>query len=465
MKRLLYITFDFPPGRTSGIYRPVKFAKHLRSLGWEPTFITVRNPYVQATDKTLMKDIPPGTNIIRTSHLDFEGISKRIHDFLFRGAGTDGSSSAGRRRRFSAETSSTNGAGGLFKRAVLTPLRRFVWNWLLMPDTKIGWLPFAVHAAVRIARAERPDAILTTSAPPTTQIVGLLLSLILRKPWLVDLRDNWVVGYRHHYQSKLRVKLDEKLLGLILRRATRITTMCQGNADDLLREYPFIPRSAVQALTNGYDEEDFHNLPTESVRFERSEFNMLHVGTLYGHTDSLFLDAVAELVRERAELRSKLRIWLLGYTNEGFQHKINRLKLGEYIRHLGFRPHPEAIATMIAADVLLLFLGSEAILNQQYAGKFFEYMRSCTPILAIGYQGEIAGTLQRSGCGTLARYDDVEAIKAEIVRLYELKQQGLLRCHPCRSLIKSFEYSNLTGRLVSILEEMAEDHKKRRQDS
>ena len=83
MKKVLMITYDFPPARTSGIYRPVKFVKHLAKFGWEPVVLTVKNPYVPAYDHTLLKDIPKGTKIYSSRTVDLAKVNDDIHKFLF----------------------------------------------------------------------------------------------------------------------------------------------------------------------------------------------------------------------------------------------------------------------------------------------------------------------------------------------------------------------------------------------
>ena len=162
MKKLLFITYDFPPACTSGIYRPVKFVKYLREFGWEPVVLTAKNPYVEAFDNTLMKDIPEGTKIARAFSIDLSEINDKIYEWLF------GKPQAVNSTRLESlhstlpyKSSIASSVKIWIKRNILSRINVSLQNWLYIPDSKVGWFPFALFRAIRLIVKEKPDVICT----------------------------------------------------------------------------------------------------------------------------------------------------------------------------------------------------------------------------------------------------------------------------------------------------------------
>jgi len=158
MKKVLMITYDFPPMRTSGVYRPVKFVKYLKNYGWQATILTVKNPQRVAEDEDLLKEVPKECKIYRSYSFEPTKLEDRIY------------------QRICATTKKNKlrlaGIKNLVKRLFLSPLNDFVHNWIYIPDSKIGWFPFALCKALKLIKRENFDVIYTTSSPHTCHLVG-----------------------------------------------------------------------------------------------------------------------------------------------------------------------------------------------------------------------------------------------------------------------------------------------------
>lgn len=455
MRKLLMITYDFPPARTSGIYRPVKFVKHLRSFGWEPIVLTARNTSALAKDDTLLKDIPAGVRVVRTFSVDLFELTRRLHDFLYRRKSTGGLSREEARAADRVAPNPAPGADpkrGWLKRYFFHPLNDFAEEWLFIPDRMIGWFPFAFVAALRIMVREKPDVVFSTSTPQTSHVVGLCLKLLFRKPWIVDLRDNWFIGHENYHRSNLRCKLDHWLCRQFLSRGDQVVTMAEGNADDLLAAFPDPEKSKYQAITNGFDRDDFPEVPVSHGPDHSDKLVLLHIGTLYDGTAGQFFHALADLYAEDPYNLNNIQSEFIGYVGGQYQALIEQLGLTDKLSMPGFKPHPEAIQAMLGADVLLMFLGAKKITNQQFPGKFFEYLNAHKFILTIGRPGEIATSLERSGCGMLVPLDDATAIRRAVSDLLKRKRAGQLAVTPNRDFIARYEYRNLTGSFANVLE-------------
>ncbi len=454
-KKVLIISYDFPPARSSGVYRPTKFIKHLDRWGWRPIVLTAKNPYVVSHDDSLLADIPSHTAIYRALSPDLLALEAGIYRLLFGNprAAEDAFPAKTIADRSKASACPANQVSWL-KRLIFSPLREFVEDWAYIPDSKFPWYPFALMRALQIVNREEPDIILTTSAPHTAQLVGLTLKLVCRRPWVVDFRDNWVVGYRHNYRDQRRAAVDEWLMRIILRHADQVIAMSEGNAEDIRRHFRGEAHDKVWAIPNGYDEDDFRDLDADVSITDAADdgFVLLHMGTVYGVSYGRFFHALAGLFEEHPELREKIRVDFIGFPTPKCRQLSVDLQLGGIVRFLGFRSHPEALRAMQRADVLLLFLGGEKILNQQYPGKVFEYLRTERPVLTLGDRGEIVDTMRAGGCGVIAHYNHTEEIKAAIKRLYNNKLRGEPSVNPNPRIIGQFEYRALTEKFVEVLE-------------
>jgi glycosyltransferase involved in cell wall biosynthesis len=444
MKKVLMITYDFPPMRTSGVYRPVKFVKYLKNYGWQATVLTVKNPHRVAEDEDLLKEVPPECKIYRAYSLEPTKLEDRIYQKIY---------STPRKKK-----PQLAGVKNLVKSLFLSPLNAFVHNWIYIPDTKIGWFPFALAKALKLIERENFDVIYTTSSPHTCQLVGLSIKLLTQKPWVVDLRDNWVVGYGELYRYKLRVKIEEYLLKRILAKADSVITMCEGNAKDLIERFDFKDGFKYHAITNGYDRDDWEGLGRVFDPSADQKFVLTHVGTLYAKTSGEFFSAVSELLEEKKELKEVLQVNLIGYVGDEDLSLIRRLGLEKNVRLLGFQVHPEAIESMLNSNVLLLFLGEIRTSQQQFPGKFFEYLLAKKPILTLGKEGEIAQALHKSGAGLLVHPRDKEKIKKAIYDLFIRNKRKELTISPDLEYIQRFDYKNLTLRFAQVLDKACSEH-------
>ncbi len=222
-KKLLIIAYCFPPLGGVGTLRTLFLTSHLAKFGWCTHVLTVREGASgQPQDQTLMAKIPPDFKISRTGYWD-----------------------------------------------VTTPLRFmgkfFPSKWIeklragLLPDTYVGWLPFAYQQARRIIAREQIDMIYTVSFPHTAHLVGYLLKRRTGKPWLADFRDEWTqnpfIFYRWTWQRRADVWLEQR----VIQAADRIVVTTEPYRDCMQSLLPAGARGKVTVITNGFEPNDFAN--------------------------------------------------------------------------------------------------------------------------------------------------------------------------------------------------------------
>ena len=166
MKHALMIIPFFPPMGGGGVYRPLSFVSYLPQHGWKTTVVTPEAGAYWISDPTLMERIPSTCRVIRTRTLSGQGLLAR----------------SGAPERTRSQSRSSLGFS-VARRAV---------SAVLMPDSYIGWYPFAVQAALAAAKVERFDALYSTSPPESAHLVGLAVQRRTGLPWLADFRDPWM---------------------------------------------------------------------------------------------------------------------------------------------------------------------------------------------------------------------------------------------------------------------------------
>ena len=58
-RRVLLVSYHFPPVGGAGVQRPAKFARYLPDFGWDVSVLQAANPSVPLLDPTLLADLPP----------------------------------------------------------------------------------------------------------------------------------------------------------------------------------------------------------------------------------------------------------------------------------------------------------------------------------------------------------------------------------------------------------------------
>lgn len=432
MRRLLFITFDFPPQRTSGVYRHVGLCRYLTRFGWEPTVLTVAGGVADVEDASLLAKLPPQVRVERTSWLRLDA--------------------------WEATATKVVKQAGALQTAAATPRERWrdrflrrAGEWvralLYFPDITAGWIPLGVIRAATLHMGRHFEVVYTSSPPKSAAVIGLLLKLLFRVPWVCEFRDPW-------YPPKLRLRqrMERWLQTRVVRRADRIVVISDGNAEELCRIFGLAPDKVV-VVPNGYDEEDFEVVARNGGPFEPGLVHLSHFGTVYSHFSGQFFPALAELVREKPELRGRLRVNIVGFS---YDPQVREYALGELkdvIRCYPFMPHLEALEAMYSSDGLLLFLANETTSRLSGLGKIYWYLRVGKPVLAVAPEGGTKTLVEEAQAGWAVM--DRASIKQALIEL--LGRNGKSGSgQPVRpEYVARFRYDRLAGELAGVLEGVA----------
>jgi glycosyltransferase involved in cell wall biosynthesis len=446
-KRVLLVAYDFPPRRTSGVYRPTAFTKYLPQYGWEPTVLTIHSPANAVSDTGLLSRVPDSVKVERTSQLRLDWWEDRALQAV-RSAGA---------LQLPENTEPAKERGGrASSRLVNSALRtagRVLRSCLYFPDETAGWIPFAFSRALRLHLSRHFDAVYTTHPPRSAHPVGLLLSTICRVPWIMEFRDPWTLPVEEvsNIHEGPAPRRNAWLHQMMLRQSSAVVTVTNRHADELQQHFG-VRGEKLAVIHNGFDENDFRGLtPDGESVFDPRFINLAHFGTVYEGFSGQFFRAAETLLEQYPELKNKVRFHVIGYPDNVVEQMTRQEPLKSVVVLHKFVPHNKALRVMAAADGLLLFYGQEYTSRASIPGKLYEYLRVGRPILAVAYPGGVQDLIENSKAGWVLRPDDVEGMTSALSRLIQSRCQGQDPVMPDSSVISGFRYDRLAGELSAVL--------------
>ena len=454
MKRVLIITYYWPPSGGSGVQRWVKFAKYLPSEGWQPVIYTPENPELTAVDKTLSAEIPPEAEIIRRPIFEPYGIYRKL---MGKGASTDiktmieGSSSGD-------PASVTAAAAG----GDVTPIRSGSKTWkqrlslwirgnVFVPDPRVGWVRPSVRFLKKYLKEYPVDAIVTTGPPHSMHLIGLRLSRATGLPWISDFRDPWTKMYylKHLGLSKRTWRRLGKMEQRVLDGSSTVLAVTPLVQEDFQAR----TRTPVAMITNGYDREDFSGPEPVPDGF----FNIVHTGLFASDGNPLvFWKVLGSMVSDDPEFADRLRLRLVGKVDREVFDAIAAAGLREHVVSLGYLDHAGAVREQRGATLLILPLRNDPEYRPILPGKLFEYLAARRPILGIGQEdGAMARVLSETGAGITADWQNESSIRATLESAWNAFRQptGL---PPVTGDISRFERRALTASLARLLNSLSD---------
>lgn len=409
MKKVLVVSYHYPPVGGSGVFRTLKFTKYLPQFGFRPYVLTVKNSMYTPKDPTLVKEIPPEARVIAT--FSFEHRILRASKLLN-----------------------------------IDP------EWFFITDVNLGWLPFAVHAGTKIIRQEKIDAIYVTAPIWTSLLIGYLLKKKTQKPLVIDFRDPWTINPFKKTPTKFHARIENWLERKVLTSADYVVTVSQPYKRRLIEKYPFL-KNKFEVIMNGFDPDDFKNLKRQPLQ---GKFRIVHTGSLYGlRTPKSFLLALQKLVREKEYLRKQIEVQFVGNYGKEAPVIVDKLGLNDLVEFIGYMSHERCLELMVNSHILLLIVATKGDKTSGIVtGKVFEYLISGRPVLALAPKESIVADIVQSANAGLVVSWDIEAIKNAILEFYEQWAEGKLSATTDMANIERYNRKAQTSKLAQIFEKV-----------
>jgi len=375
IRRVLLVSYHFPPVGGAGVQRPVKFVKYLRRFGWETSVLMASNPSVPVFDNSLCADLPDDLIVERARTWE-----------------------PGYRFKKNIATGSSGLRTGVKARAlgVCRRLLRQGAGMLLQPDPQILWVPAALKAGLRLLRRIPHDAILATAPPYANLLLGGLLKKRTGLPLILDYRDEWDMSSKYLENSQrdwVSHAVQQRMQRGVLRQADAVVATTQASTRRLAeRARQAGSRAQTVCIYNGYDTSDFPSgsANRESSTSETRRFRIVYTGTLWNLTNvEPLVQAIERLATRGGDLLNRIELLFVGRKTPEQRVMLDRItQTGCRIEIEDYCDHNRALELMASADALCLLLSDVDGAERVVPAKLFEYLALRREILAITPVGE-----------------------------------------------------------------------------
>lgn len=389
---------------------------------------TPENPSFTIQDPSLQKDVPDSVEIIKLPIWE-------PYDLFFKVA-----------RFFDGHSGKPTDMIATGKKSFFQKVSSFIRGNFFIPDARVFWVRPSVTFLHDFLRANEIKKIITTGPPHSIHLIGLALKK--KDPslrWIADFRDPW---------SEWDLLDTLSLTQWARRRHRALEKKVLTTADDVITIAPFhvtrleaLSGRKVQLITNGFDEDDF----AEIVHKKTSRFTIRHVGVVDELRDPRpVMEAVKALCLENPKFASNVLIEFIGNVNSAFKKfVVEDEQLNKVTRFVDQMPHNELLKLYGETDLQLLVLAHTAIAPGNLPGKFFEYLASGNPILAIGpTEGDAGSILRNNHLGVVVERQDIKGIELFLNEIF-----GMWRVDFRYNFteVGSFSRKRLTEQVASLL--------------
>jgi glycosyltransferase involved in cell wall biosynthesis len=423
-KKILIITYYWPPAGGPGVQRWLKFVKYLPDFGVQPIVYIPENPTYPIVDENLVKEISEKAIILKQSIFEPYQLAS-----------------------FFSKNKTKKISSGIIpnqkKQSFLDKLFLWIRGNLFIPDARVFWVKPSVTYLEKYIRDNTIDTIVTSGPPHSLHLIGLGLKEKLNLNWFADFRDPWTtIGYHKSLRlSEYAANKHKELEHKVLNTADTIIVTSKTTKT----EFQAITNKPIAVITNGYDTENVEKQVLDS------KFTLAHIGSFLSERNPLVLwESLVELINEIPDFKLHLEIKLIGAVSQEVLETITQFGLQSYLNNLGYVSHTEAIAHQRKSQVLLLIEINSVDTKSIIPGKLFEYMVSGRPIIAIGPKdSDFAEIITTTNTGVFFDYSEKMKLKSVILDFYNQFLEGKLQSNAVG--LQKYSRKSLTKELAQLI--------------
>ncbi|WP_284464186.1 glycosyltransferase family 4 protein [Chryseobacterium sp.] len=427
-KKILIITYYWPPAGGPGVQRWLKFAKYLPDFGWKPIIYTPENPSYPLLDETLMKDVPENIEIVRTKIWEPYQLAEKLNKS---------------NKKFKAGQFDV-GKNQSWK----SKLSIWVRGNFFIPDARVFWVKPSVQFLEKYIKENKIDTIVTSGPPHSLHLIGLgLKNKFSNLKWIADFRDPWteISYYKHLKLTKSSDKKHRQLESAVFKNADITLATSYTDAENFRKA-----GAHAFCITNGFDESD-GSKKVKALKTTEDKFTLSYIGVLeqLRNPENLW-KALDELVRDNVEFAKYFSLKFVGRIDDKILHSIENSNLKNHILNLGYLSHGKAVEEMQNSEMLLITNFPNESSKGIIPGKIFEYLASGKQILSFGPdKADVSKILDETNAGKHFSYHDSETMKKFILEKFDLWKNGNLSENTQN--IEQFSRKSLTKQLTEIL--------------
>jgi len=431
-KKVLIITYYWPPSGGIGVLRCLKIAKYLRKYGWEPIIYTAKDAHYPTIDPTNEKDIPKDCTVLKQKiwepyHI-YKFITGKKKDANVNGVLMSMDEKAGLAHKFSV----------------------WVRSNFFIPDARAAWIKPSFKFLSAYLEENKIDAMFTCGPPHTNTRIATLLKEKFDIPYLSDFQDPWT---QVDYFKQLRLtgwglKKHQRLEQEAFQAADAMTIVSEFWKKDLAS----IGGKNISVLYWGYDPDDFKNI---SPKID-DKFTLSHLGIM-GHdrNPKVLFQVIKELNAEIEGFKEDFQLKLVGQIDFTVKEEFEKAGIASNVNFVGSVTRGEALQLTCSSNVLLLLLNQQENAQGRVPGKFFEYLASKRPIMVLGpTDGDVAQITEKTKRGSTLNYDDGAGMKSMLTDLYHQFKSGKLK-QSLQEEIEEYSHPVLTQKVAGLLDKIS----------
>ena len=423
-KKILIITYYWPPAGGPGVQRWLKFVKYLPDFGIQPIVYVPENPSYPIIDENLISEVSEKAIIIRQPIFE---------PYAF--------------AAFFSKNKTKKISSGIIpnskKQSFLDKMLLWIRGNVFIPDARVLWVKPSVSFLEKYIQENNIETIITSGPPHSLHLIGLELKQKCTINWLADFRDPWTtIGYHKALKlSSFAAKKHKKLEHKVLNSADVIIV----TSETTKTEFQAITAKPIQVITNGYDAENIEKQKLDT------KFSLAHIGSLLSERNPTFLwQCLSELIQENSIFEAIFELKLIGAISPEVVETINDFGLSKYVNNLGYVSHREALIQQRKSQVLILIEINSEDTKSIIPGKLFEYMVSERPIIGIGPEGaDFSKIIKETNTGVFVNYAEKEKLKSTLIQFFDAFLEGNLSTNAVG--LQHYSRQNLTKKLVEIL--------------
>lgn len=424
-KKVLIISYYWPPAGGPGVQRWLKFVKYLPDFDIEPIVYIPSNPSYPLLDESLVNEVSKELTILK------QPISEpyKLASFL---------------SKKNTKSISKGLIPEVKKQSLMARLLLLIRGNFFIPDARKSWVKPSVRYLSTYIRDFKIDTVITTGPPHSMHLIGMQLQERLGVKWIADFRDPWTtIGY--HKELKLTKIAKQKHIDLerkVLQTADQIIVTSKVTKEEFQEK----TEQPIAVITNGYDVEK-----TEIITLDK-KFTLAHIGSLLAKRNPEVLwKVLKELITENADFAKHFQLKLVGAVSENVLKSVAFYGLSENLHKAGYVSHNEAIKIQKKSQLLLLIEIDSEETKCIIPGKLFEYMVSKRPIVALGPKdSDVEKIIIETNTGNYFNYSDYENLKSVILTHFKAFQENALQSHAIG--LQKYSRRELTRELAALMD-------------
>lgn len=432
-KKILIITYYWPPAGGPGVQRWLKFVKYLPEFGWEPAIYTPENPSYPLLDESLLKEVPNDLEILKTKIWEPYQLAEKLN------------------------RSNTKFKAGQFDIGQNQSWKSKWSIWIrgnfFIPDARIFWVKPSVRILKKYLREHHFDALVTTGPPHSLHLIGLQLKQFFpHLLWIADFRDPWteISYYQHLKLTKWADAKHHRLEQAVFANADLTLATSYTDAENFQRK----GANAI-CITNGFDNESqalqIRNHENHRREHATEKFTLSYIGVLEQlRNPEILWEALNELVIKNPEFKEDFELKFVGRVDDKILKKLESSALKNSVNNLGYHSHQRAVEEMQNSEILVITNFPDEKSKGIIPGKIFEYLASGKQIISFGPQNaDVATILRKTNAGQHFSHHQKNEVAAFILSKYKLWKAGNLTDNAAD--IQEFSRRSLTKTLYETL--------------